>query len=138
MSPQAHPEDVAEARRLDRDAQDPVPRVFIVQRPTQRDPATGAVVPSMDLSPAREWGEPVFLLRDNENPFADPDAAALEVERQLSEHGYGFNDFLLLVGNPALIGIVSAVASSFSPRLNLLQWSKVDHGYRPVVVNLPD
>ena len=137
MSPPAHPEDVAEQRRMNDEAAWR-PRVFIVQRPTQRDPSTGGVVPSMDLSPANEWGEVVFLLRDSENPFGDVDATAKEVERMLDDHGYDSEDFLLLVGNPALIGIVAAVASAYSPKMQFLQWSKADHGYRPVVVNIPN
>lgn len=115
------------------------PRVFIVQRPTQRDPGTGAVVPSMDLSPANEWGEVVFLLRDNENPFNNVQSTVLEIERVMDDRGYdpeGRGDWILLVGNPILIGLVSAVAAGFNVRLRLLQWSRADRAYRPVEAQL--
>jgi hypothetical protein len=114
------------------------PRVFIVQRPTQRDGATGAVVPSMDLSPANEWGNPMFILRDSENPFFDTQSTVLQIEQFLEREGFDAEDFLLLVGNPVLIGLVSAVAASFTTTLNFLQWSKADHGYRPVTAQLSE
>lgn len=112
-------------------------RVFIVQQPTGRDPRTGAIQNTMDLSPANKWGEPIHILRDWENPFKNPDATAEEVERIFEVNDFCEDDWLLLVGNPILIGIVASVATGWVDRLKMLQWSRADREYIPVEVQLP-
>jgi hypothetical protein len=112
-------------------------RVFAVQQPTGRDPRTGAIKPTMDLRPAQEHGELRFILRDSENPFADINYTIREVRRVLLEEQFGEGDWLLLVGNPILIGLVASVAAQITGGLRMLQWSRSDHAYRPVEVQLP-
>ena len=118
------------------------PRVFIVQQPTRRDPATGAISPAMDLTPAAEWGELHFILRENENPFADLQATAQAVERKLVDNEFCDGDWLVMVGNPALIAVVASVASHLTGELRLLQWQRNRNagrgGYDAVVVELSD
>lgn len=113
------------------------PRVFAVQQPTGRDPATGSIVNTMDLSPAAEWGELVFILPPTHNPFDDIDETGRRVWDVLTERGFGEEDVLLLVGNPALIAVVSAVAACItSGRLRLLQWQRSRGEYWPLEINL--
>lgn len=110
-------------------------RVFAVQQPTGRDPS-GAIKPTMDLSPAREFGELRFVLREWENPFADIAATVAEVRRVLGQE-FGPEDWLLLVGNPVLIAIVASVAAEVNCGvLPMLQWNRSDHRYVPVVAQL--
>jgi len=111
-------------------------RVFIVQQPTGRDRETGAIKPTMDLSPAREYGEPRFVLREWENPFNDFEATAAEVRRVLEGQDFGPDDWLLLVGNPCLIGLVAAEAVRLTGQLRMLQWNRTDHRYLPVTAQL--
>lgn len=113
------------------------PRVFAVQQPTGRDPDTGLVRPTMNLNPAFEWGELHFILRDTENPFSDIDATARKVLSVLEVEEFCDKDWLLLVGNPALIGVVSAVAADHVGCLRMLQWSRADRRYLPLEVQMP-
>ena len=112
-------------------------RVFAVQQPTGRDRDTGAIRPTMDLTPATEFGELRFLLRDYHHPFRDPSGTAAEVRRVLELEGFSSDDWLLLVGNPSLIGIVAAQAALLTGgRLRLLQWDRPRHRYRPLEAQL--
>lgn len=111
-------------------------RVFVVHQPTGRDKATGAIKPTMDLSPAAEWGQLRFVLREWENPFSDFDATAAEVRRVLEGEGFGPADWLLLVGNPCLIGLVAAEAYAQTGWLRCLQWDRTAHRYLPVETQL--
>lgn len=112
-------------------------RVFVVHQPTGRDRATGAIKPTMDLSPALEYGELRFILREWENPFNDLDATASEVRRVLLGEGFNHDDWLLLVGNPVLIGLVAAEASRHTGGfLNMLQWDRTAHRYLSVSAQL--
>jgi hypothetical protein len=114
-----------------------VSRVFAVQQPTGRDRDTGAIRPTMDLTPATEFGELRFILRDYHHPFRDPTGTAAEVRRVLEVEDFGPTDWLLLVGNPSLIGIVAAQASVITGgRLRLLQWDRPRHRYRPLEAQL--
>lgn len=113
------------------------PRVFAVQQPTGRDPASGEVRDTMDLSPAEEFGEVTYILHQAHNPFTDPDETVRGIRAVLEHEDFGPDDWLLLVGNPVLIGLVAAVAAGLVPRLRLLQWSRADRCYRPVEAQLP-
>jgi hypothetical protein len=112
-----------------------VTRVFVVHQPTGRDRATGAIKPTMDLTPACEYGELRFILREWENPFNDISATVSEVRRVLTGDMHG-GDWLLLVGNPVLIGIVSAVAADLFGELRMLQWDRSGHRYLPVTAQV--
>lgn len=113
-------------------------RVFAVHQPTGRDGRTGAIKPTMDLSPALEWGELRFILREWENPFANIQATADEVRRVLEGEKFGPEDWLLLVGNPCLIALVAAEAGRLVGQLRMLQWSRADHTYQSVIAHLED
>lgn len=112
------------------------PRVFIVQQPTGRDPHTGRIQPSVNLTPTKVWGEPVFLLSHNHNPFVDLDNTVKMVKEKLWDYQPTSNDYLVLVGNPILIGIVTALYVSFSPQLRLLQWNRNERVYYPVTTTI--
>lgn len=111
-------------------------RVFVVHQPTGRD-RSGAIKPTMDLSPAREYGDLRFILREWENPFNDLTATAAEVRRVLEGEGLDRSDWLLLVGNPCLIGIVAAEAARLTGELRMLQWDRTAHRYIPVSAQIP-
>lgn len=112
-------------------------RVFAVQQPTGRDPSSGAIRPTMDLTPASVFGELRFILRDWQNPFRDPTGTAGEVRRVLTEENFTEEDWLLLVGNPSLIGIVAAQATLLTGgTLRMLQWDRPRHRYRPLEAQL--
>jgi hypothetical protein len=118
-------------------------RVFVVQQPTRRGD-DGGVEPSFDLSPAEAYGELVFLLHEAHNPFNAMNATAQLVLDAFDEHDYEpEEDYLLLVGNPVLMGVVAAVAGRYSlegygeSMIRILQWNRARAAYFPVDVQLP-
>lgn len=112
------------------------PRVFAVQQPTGRDRESGLIYPTMDLTPAEDWGKLQFILREFENPFDDIDATAGRVRDALKEDGFTASDWLLLVGNPVLIATVAAIAAELVGELNVLQWNRTNKAYAPVRLRL--
>ena len=109
-------------------------RVFIVQRQHKYDPATSDLVPKYDLSSAVQYGELVYLLSPTAGPF-NTDSIVTELQRKLSD--YTDKDYLLLIGNPCLIGWTVAIAAQKTGGLViLLQWSGKDQRYIPIEAQL--
>lgn len=109
--------------------------VYIVQKPLTKD-EDGILVPRFDLSPAAEYGEREFLLGPNAKPF-EPEAVARELHSRL--RFYTADDYLLLIGNPILIGMASAIAAYYTDgKVNFLQWSGRHRKYLPVYASLDD
>ncbi len=102
-------------------------RVYVVQNQHRWDKSQETFVPKFDLNPAREFGELHYLLSPTAAPFR-PDSILTELHEKLKD--FGPNDFLLLVGNPVLIGFSVAVASFINGgSVSLLQWSGKDQRY---------
>jgi hypothetical protein len=105
-------------------------RVFVVQNQRAVHPRTGVLAPKFDLSPAREFGAIVELLPEQVSPF-HADGVVSHLSNRLADFGDG--DFLLLIGNPALIGLAVAVAAAKNAgRVKMLQWSGTRRRYQPV------
>ena len=67
-----------------------------------------------------------------ENPRVDIVSALHWGELDFSD-----DDWLLAMGDPAIIGIAFAIAASINHgRVNLLKWDKIERSYYPVKVNL--
>ena len=104
--------------------------VYVPQNPTKLDNATGQFVPRFDLSDAENFGELKYLLSPTAKPFLND-----SIIRQLHEglEDFTSDDFLLLIGNPALIGMVSAIAAQYTGGdIKFLQWGK--DAYAPIFV----
>ena len=109
-------------------------RVFVVQKQMRFDRDVGDYVPKFDLSPAREYGELHYLLSPSAAPFS-PESILAELHERLAD--FGDSDYLLLVGNPCLIGFATAIASDYNDgRINLLQWNGKERRYLPVSADL--
>lgn len=108
-------------------------RVFVVQN-THRASGTNGLSPKFDFSDAERFGELIFLLSPSARPFS-PDHLVAELWEKLTD--YSNDDFLLLVGNPALIGFAVAIASKINHgQVNVLQWS--GGRYVPIRARLSD
>ena len=92
--------------------------------------------PRFDLSPAQDYGELVFLLDSSDLPFRPvPVIAKL---REGLKH-YTPNDYLLLIGNPCLIGWAVALAAQASGgQVKLLQWHTQSQSYLLIEANVFD
>lgn len=111
-------------------------RVFVVHRPTGKDKDSGEIIPTMDLSPAQEFGDLKFILREDRNPFKNIQGAMAETVEYLETEGFSQDDWLLLVGNPTLIAIVASAATMMVDKLRVLQWDRNGRKYRPVEITL--
>lgn len=97
-------------------------KVIVPSLPTRYDAATQQQVPTVDLNPASHFGELVIM---SEHPaYADDiDAAAVRTIK-ITE-----SDYIMAVGDVALIGVAVAHAIEQTGRARILRWSKVRHHY---------
>ncbi len=112
------------------------PIVYCVQKAFRLDDQTNEMVPRFDLSAAERYGELRYLLGPSAGPQNIGDPVHLdEVKRKLAAFRPE-QDYILLLGNPVLIGVVSAVASraSGTGMIQFLQWSRRYSEYTPIVV----
>lgn len=100
--------------------------VFVIQDQMRWSHEENKLVPKFNLSPAKEYGELQFLLSPSAAPF-NTEAILKELSEKLSE--FTDEDYLLLVGNPAIIGMATALAANVAGTVNFLQWSGKDKGY---------
>lgn len=101
-------------------------RVYVVQKQFKQDTG-GNLVPKFDLSTAEKYGELVFLLGPTAGPFNSKSVIS-ELKEKLED--YTPDDYLLLLGNPCLIGWAAIVANAKAGgKMNLLQWSGKEQRY---------
>lgn len=100
--------------------------VYVVQKQMHLDREKQEYVERFNLEPAKEYGELRYLLSPTAAPFR-PDSVLEDLEEGLKD--FTDEDFLLLVGNPVLIGLASALAAIKSGTVNFLQWSGKDQKY---------
>jgi len=109
--------------------------VFIVQKSMKFDDATGEFSPKFPgIEKASKWGVLRYLLGPTASPF-NPSSVLAEMSEKLSS--FCDDDFLVLVGNPALIGAATAIAANRnSGRVRCLQWSGRQSDYAPIFFTL--
>lgn len=101
--------------------------VYVVQLQQKRDRSTGRLVERFDLSPAEDYGPLVYLLEHGDSPLR-PVPTLAKLRSGLAN--FTEQDYLLLIGNPCLIGWATALASQASGgRVRLLQWSARSNSY---------
>lgn len=109
-------------------------KVFIVNEPLKLDQATRMWSRSINLAPARRFGELVHLLPAGQLPD-DPRPSVEALQRGLA--AIRPTDYLLLVGDPRAIAWASAIAAdNLDGELRLLQWYRSDGNYRLITCNV--
>jgi hypothetical protein len=104
--------------------------VYVVQNSNHVNPSTGQLEPKFNFEPATRFGEIRFLLSPSASPFSLGSVLA-DLKKNLST--FNNRDFLLLVGNPVLLGLATAIAADYNDgNVNLLQWSGAKRTYIPV------
>ncbi len=95
-------------------------RVFVVQNTQRMNEKTGALEAKFDMTSAERFGTLTYLLSPTARPFT-PGPIIKQLHEKLED--FTDDDFLLLIGNPCLIGFVVAIASSYNQgRVSVLQW----------------
>ena len=109
--------------------------VFVVQQQVKYDPDKRELVPRFpSISKAEKWGELVFILRPDAHPL-ESEAVLGDIHMKLLD--FCDNDHLLLIGNPGLIGMSTAVAAHYNDgSVKFLQWSGRHGEYTEVITKI--
>jgi len=96
--------------------------VYAIQQQMRYDAARRELVPRFSsIYKAEKWGEIVYLLSPSAHPF-NPELVLGDLHSKLQD--FGDSDHLLLIGNPGLIGMATAIAAHYNDgSVKFLQWS---------------
>ncbi len=87
--------------------------------------------PRVDIVSATKWGELVPLADHRDQLHINADQIVEQLRNKLK--GFDNDDWLLAIGDPAIIGVAFAIASSLnSGKVNILKWDKIERMYYPV------
>ena len=101
----------------------------------QEIPGTRAGAPKINIMSAREYGEFNFLLPEFSQMIFSPGPLVFKLRKLLKN--YQPEDYLLLTGDPAIIGVACSIVSDItSGKYNLLKWDKQERMYYPIKINL--
>jgi hypothetical protein len=105
--------------------------VFVIQD----IPGTKLGAPKINIIGAREFGDLKVLLPENSQIILSPAYVIQTLKQKLKE--YKETDYLLLTGDPAIIGVACSIVSDITNgKYNLLKWDKQERRYYPVEINL--
>tara|TARA_R110000772_G_scaffold30806_13_gene76540 strand:+ start:1700 stop:2038 length:339 start_codon:yes stop_codon:yes gene_type:complete len=109
--------------------------VYAVQQQMRFDQTSKKLVPRFtSISKAEQWGSIVYLLSPSAHPFS-PSLVLGDLHEALCN--FGDEDHLLLIGNPGLIGMATALAAHYNRgRVKLLQWSGRHNEYTEIITEI--
>ena len=91
--------------------------------------------PKINIMGASEYGEFVFLLPELSQIIFSPGPLIFKLRKALKD--FTTEDYLLLTGDPAIIGVACSIVSDMTNgRYNLLKWDKQERKYYPIQINL--
>ena len=107
------------------------PIVYVLQEL----PGTSTGRPKFNIMGALKYGKLKVLLKENTQIVLSPGPIVFELRRLLKN--YTSKDYLLLSGDPSVIGIAVAIVSDInSGKFNLLKWDRQEKVYYPLEINL--
>ena len=96
---------------------------------------TQAGNPKINIIGAQEYGEFKFLLPEFSQMIFSPGPLVFKLRKSLKDFKEG--DYLLLTGDPAIIGVACSIVSDITNgKYNLLKWDKQERKYYPISINL--
>ena len=96
---------------------------------------TKAGAPKINIMGASEYGELKFLLDERSQMIFSPGPLIFKLRQLLKD--FKREDYLLLTGDPAIIGVACSIVSDItSGTWNLLKWDKQERKYYPIEINL--
>ena len=91
--------------------------------------------PKINILGAAEYGTFKFLLPELSQMIFSPGPLIFKLRKGLQN--YSSKDFLLLTGDPAIIGVACSIVSDMTNgKFNLLKWDKQERKYYPIEINL--
>ena len=107
------------------------PIVYVVQE----IPGTQAGSPKINIIGASQFGKMKFLLPEFSQIIFSPGPLIFKLRKSLKD--FKKRDYLLLTGDPAIIGVACSIVSDMTNgRYNLLKWDKQERKYYPIEINL--
>ena len=108
-----------------------VPTVYVIQEIA----GTRAGNPKINIMGAANYGQFKFLLPEFSQMIFSPGPLIYKLREGLKN--YKKKDYLLLTGDPAIIGVACSIVSDITGgKYNLLKWDKQERKYYPIEINL--
>ena len=101
----------------------------------QEIPGTKEGRPKINILGAAEYGTFKFLLPELSQIIFSPGPLIFKLREKLKN--FCKEDYLLLTGDPAIIGVACSIVSDITNgKYNLLKWDKQEKKYYPIEINL--
>ena len=101
----------------------------------QEIPGTQSGNPKINIMGASRYGEFKFLLPEFSQMIFSPGPLIFKLRKGLKD--YKPEDYLLLTGDPAIIGVACSIVSDITNgKYNVLKWDKQERQYYPIAINL--
>ena len=96
---------------------------------------TKAGNPKINIMGASQYGKFKFLLPELSQIIFSPGPLIYKLRNGLKD--FNSEDYLLLTGDPAIIGVACSIASDITNgKYNLLKWDRQERKYYPISINL--
>ena len=107
------------------------PIVYVIQE----IPGTRDGRPKINIMGAAEYGTFKFLLPELSQIIFSPGPLIFKLRKSLEK--YRTKDYLLLTGDPAIIGVACSIVSDITNgKYNLLKWDKQERKYYSIAIDL--
>ena len=98
-------------------------------------PGTQAGTPKINIVGAREYGEVKSLLPELSQIIFSPGPLIFKLRKLLKD--FRPDDYLLLTGDPAIIGVACSIVSDITNgKYNVLKWDKQERKYYSIEIDL--
>ena len=106
-------------------------KVYLIQEV----PGTKAGTPKINIVGAKKYGDVIPLLPELSQIIFSPGPLIFKLRKLL--RNFRPEDYLLLTGDPAIIGVACSIVSDITNgKYNLLKWDKQERKYYPIEINL--
>ena len=108
-----------------------LPSVYVVQEIA----GTREGRPKFNIMGAAQYGTLKFFLDERSQIIFSPGPLIFKLRSALRH--FKSTDYLLLTGDPAIIGVTCSIVSEYTNgKFNLLKWDKQERRYYPIEINL--
>ena len=108
-----------------------IPTVYVIQEIA----GTREGRPKINIMGAAEFGTFKFLLPELSQIIFSPGPLIYKLRQALKD--FTEDDYLLLTGDPAIIGVACSLASEMTNgKYKLLKWDRQERKYYPIEINL--
>ena len=91
--------------------------------------------PKINIMGASSYGKIKFLLPEFSQIIFSPGPLVFKLRKGLKNFKQG--DYLLLTGDPAIIGVACSIVHELTGgKFNLLKWDKQERRYYPIEINI--